>query len=193
MHSGLNCLRGCIDGDPTSLPSRPSVRNNAFGVTLCIVASWLLCRPSEAAGKNRIQLFEALSQNRTGTCSRIVPRSTVIRCPNALVTLYPCVRSVSGEPTATMFVQPELRLRTFVARTDFPQAPRVVRTSAGDKLLVIAAAACCRRRQIRAFQWPICQEALGGVSLGSCSPPIPLSACHRLDACCSLRRYMPHI
>lgn len=63
-------------GDPYfSSPFALSVGNNAFGVMPCIVASWLLCRPAEAAGKNRIQLFGgALSQNSTGTCSTNVPR-----------------------------------------------------------------------------------------------------------------------
>lgn len=55
------------------------------------------------------------------------------------------VLSVSGEAAATISERAELRLLTFVARTDFPQAPRVVRMSAGDKLLVIADFACRER------------------------------------------------
>ncbi len=159
VHSGgLNCVCVCvcarsIDGDPTLVPSRPSVGNNAFGVTLCIVASWLLCRPAEAAaGKNRIQLFGALSQNSAGTCSRIVPRSTITLCLRTrwLHCIHVCVRSAESRCYG-LRASRELRLLTFVARTDFLQSPRVVRTSAGDKLLVIAATACCGRPRYSYF------------------------------------------
>lgn len=77
-------------------PPRPSARNNAFGATPCVVASWLFVSPAEAAGKNRIQLFGALLQNSAGTRSRtrsgLTPRPRTRR----LHCIHVCVRSAES-------------------------------------------------------------------------------------------------
>lgn len=80
---GLNCLRGAWMGIPLLVPSRPSVRNNAFvSVTLCIVASVALFCVCVAPRKRQVKIeyscLGALSQNRPATCPRLSPRSTVI-------------------------------------------------------------------------------------------------------------------
>lgn len=123
-------------GDPYfSSPFALSVGNNAFGVMPCIVASWLLCRPAEAAGKNRIQLFG-------GLCHRIAQErvlqmfrgDTLVSIVSVCSVGEPLLRSPCRQSCASAELLWPIQI--------FHQSPRVVRVSAGEKLLVIAATAC---------------------------------------------------
>lgn len=133
------------------LSPRPSVRNNALGVTPCIVASWLLCRPLKQQVKieySCLGLCYKIAQERVLERFHVPQRHCVRERAGYIVSM--CAFARQGA-TAAIFAQGELRLITFVARTDFVHSPRAVRTGAVDKLLVIAASARCSRPSRRLF------------------------------------------
>lgn len=102
------------------------------GVTLSFVASWLLCRPAEAAGKNSMQLFG-------GALSRHGRRNAFCYCSTA--PLWSASVAPFGEPPPPLPLllqapgQQSSASELLVARVGFTQSPRAERPSAGEKLL----------------------------------------------------------
>lgn len=120
------CARS-IDGIPLQfhLSPRPSVRNNAFGVTPCIVASWLLCRLLKQQVKieySCLGLCYKIAKGRVLERFHVPKRHRVCGRAGYIVSMCAFGRLRAA---ATIFVRAELRLITFVARMDFVQSPRV--------------------------------------------------------------------
>lgn len=102
--AALGCLlreRRCVSHSASRLGAEGTMR---VGVTRSFVASWLLCRPAGAAGKNRMQLFG-------GALSRYEGRVAFCHCSTVLLSPVSAASSGASEllwPGHVSLCQPEL-------------------------------------------------------------------------------------